>query len=81
MIFGLQKNLVLPLPEPPITRIDVYKRQVIRRSGVGVEMRLPIAAVQVGIGNRISAMDHHGIADVDLSLIHIFRPRLRSFLT
>ena len=28
-------------------------------------MCLPIAAVQVGIGDRISAMDHHGIADVD----------------
>ena len=24
MIFGLQKNLVLPLPEPPITRMFLF---------------------------------------------------------
>jgi hypothetical protein len=28
-------------------------------------MRLPIGAVKVGIGNGISAMDHHGIAHID----------------
>lgn len=38
---------------------------VVRRPAVGIKVRLPVAGVQIGVGNRVSAMQHHSIAHIN----------------
>ena len=35
---------------------------VVRRPAVGIKVRLPVAGVQIGVGNRISTVQHHIVA-------------------
>ena len=38
---------------------------VVRRPAVGIKVRLPVACIQVGILDRVAAVQHHPVAHID----------------
>ena len=38
---------------------------VVRRPAVGIKVRLPVTCIQIGVGNRVSTMQHHSIAHIN----------------
>ena len=56
---------------PVGNHIDVSSPpSVVRRSAVCVEMGLPVACVQVGILDGVTAMQHHPVADINAHMGH-----------
>ena len=41
---------------------------LIRNSSIAVEVLLPVGRVDRCIGNRVSAVDHHAVADIDTDM-------------